>query len=127
MAKNKGGRPLIITESVLQKLEEAFEWGCTDLEACGHADISKGTLYNYQEANPKFLNRKEMLKENPIRLARQSVIKGLKEDHAHALKFLERKRSKEFGTHSTVDSNVMINPEAEAFYNKRANENSKDS
>ena len=120
--KNKGGRKTVITESVILKLESAFALGCSDLEACLMANIGKSTLYKYQDEHPEFSERKAELKETTILEARESVRRGIKEDPVLALKYLERKRSKEFGTHSTVDSNVMINPEAEAFYNKRANE-----
>jgi hypothetical protein len=69
------GRPTIMTPETLQKLEDAFALGCTDLEACVYADISKSTLYNYQEQHPEFVERKEELKEHPVLLARQTVIK----------------------------------------------------
>ena len=80
MRKNKGGRPTKMTESTVKKLEEAFLMGCTDLEACCYADISKVTLYKYQDDNPEFANRKEVLKKNPFMIARQSVLKGAKKD-----------------------------------------------
>ena len=92
------GRPTIVDEAVLHKLEEAFSLGCTDLEACFYANISKSTLYNYQNANPEFVERKEELKENPILLARTSVVKGLQDNPELALKFLERKKKDEFST-----------------------------
>jgi len=53
------GRPPVVDDIALQKLEEAFAMGCTDLEACLYADISSSTLYNYQKAHPDFLERKE--------------------------------------------------------------------
>lgn len=86
-----GGRPTIITEAVLQKLEEAFSLGCTDKEACVLADIAPSTLYNYQEANPEFLERKEQLKEKPILKARKTVVDSLEGDVNSAWKYLERK------------------------------------
>ena len=90
-----GGRPTSVTPEVLRKLEEAFALGCTDLEACVFADISKSTLYDYQLANPEFTNRKEELKEKPVLKARKAVIKVL-DDPEHAKWFLERKLKKEF-------------------------------
>ena len=70
MAKSNAGRPIIMTDDVIQKLEMAFIAGCTDLEACCYADISKSTLYNYCDANPKFMERKETLKNKPLMQAR---------------------------------------------------------
>ena len=98
MKKNKGWRNPIVTPEAIQKLEEAFSWWCSDLEACLHANIWKSTLYNYQNDNPEFLERKEILKEKTIILARQTVVKSLKDSPDMALKYLERKRKAEFST-----------------------------
>lgn len=94
--KHPGGRPTIMTEDVVRKLEEAFLLGCSDAEACLVADISETALYEYQKANPKFTERKRLLKENPVYLARKSVISSMGNDGDLALKFLERKRKDEF-------------------------------
>ena len=97
------GRDTVMTPEIISKLEQAFLLGCSDLEACFFADIGKTTLYNYQKANPDFAERKEKLKQSPILAARQSVVDGFKEDAHLALKYLERKRKKEFGLRSSVD------------------------
>ena len=94
--KNKGGRPTKMTPETIRKLEQAFSLGCTDLEACLFADIGKSTLYDYQEENPEFAERKARLKENPVLLARKSVVEALEGDPDLALKFLERKKKDEF-------------------------------
>tara|TARA_R110000737_G_scaffold60903_1_gene87836 strand:+ start:539 stop:913 length:375 start_codon:yes stop_codon:yes gene_type:complete len=89
---NAVGRPLIMTPEVIQKLEDAFSWGCTDLEACCNANISKSTLYNYCDANPKFMERKEILKNQPVMKARRVVIAALDEDDINtAHKVIDRK------------------------------------
>ena len=98
MVKRVVGRPTIMTENIVNKLEEAFLLGCTDLEACLFADISKQTLYNYQDKNPEFVDRKEMLKENPVFLARKSVIGSFEEDGKLAMDYLKNKKSDEFST-----------------------------
>lgn len=79
MAKNKGGRPTKMTEATLSKLESAFIYGCTDVEACFVADISHQTLYTYQEKHPEFLERKRRLKTSPAVSARR-VVKQAIED-----------------------------------------------
>ncbi len=91
-----GGRPTKMTEMTVKKLEEAFAIGASDGEACFYAGISKETLYTYQDKTPGFLDRKNSLKERPVLLARQSVIKGLQEDSQLALKYLERRKPSEF-------------------------------
>ena len=103
------GRPTIMTPDIIAKLEEAFEWGCSDLEACGHANIGKSTLYNYQEAHPEFVERKEMLKENPIRKARLSVVSSFESDPKLAMDYLKHKRNKEFSTKQEIDQKTEVN------------------
>lgn len=104
-----GGRPTKMTPETVKKLEEAFLMGCSDLEACLFAAISKQTLYTYQDKNPSFIDRKKILKENPVMIARQSVIRDMKEDGNLALKYLERKKKNEF----SVKSEMALSPGAD--------------
>ena len=100
----KLGRPTAMTEAVLNKLESAFMLGCTDNEACLYANISAGTLYKYQVDNPEYNERKAVLKDTPLLLARQSVINGLSKDPAHSLKVMER-LSKDYKQKQEVELN----------------------
>jgi hypothetical protein len=103
--KSNGGRPTVFTQEVLQKLEYAFSLGCTDLEACFYADISKSSLYNYQNENPEFLERKESLKERPVLLAREQVVNAIiGGDVASAHKVLDRKE----GSKVSIDANLTV-------------------
>jgi hypothetical protein len=106
--KSNAGRPTVMTKEVLAKLEHAFALGCSDGEACFYADISKQSLYDYQNKYPEFTDRKEALKEKPILIARQTVVKNVATDPDLALKFLERKRKKEFSTRTEQDHNHKI-------------------
>ena len=89
------GRPTVMTQDTLNKLEEVWAIGGTDLEAIFYADISHQTLYDYQEKHPEFIERKEKLKERPILKARQTIVKSLDEPE-HAKWYLERKAKREF-------------------------------
>ena len=100
MAKCKGGRPTVMTPEVLSKLDHAFSMGCTDEEACCYAKISIAPFYVYQDKTEGFKERKDQLKQNPVMLARMTVVEGLEEDPDLAMKFLERKCKKEFSTRS---------------------------
>jgi hypothetical protein len=92
MKKNKGGRPSVMTDEVIRKLEEAFLFGCSDLEACCFADISKSSLYDYCVANPEFSERKETLKNKPTMKAKRIIDKALDDsDLATAHKVIDRK------------------------------------
>lgn len=102
------GRPRIIDDIVLKKLEEAFALGCTDEEASFYADISPRTLYNYQTENPEFLQRKDQLKQNPILKARQTLVNNL-DKAENARWFLERKKKEEFGSHQEVEHTGEFN------------------
>lgn len=97
--KEKVGRPTILTPEIIAKLEQAFSMGCSDLEACFYADIGKTTLYNYQNAHPEFVERKERLKERMIFKARTVIADALNnKDENTARWYLERKKKDEFST-----------------------------
>lgn len=103
MKESNAGRPTIMTEDTVNKLEQAFSMGCSDLEACLFADISKQTLYDYQKKNPEFADRKAMLKEKMIFKARSVIADALnKKDENTAKWYLERKAKNEFGTRTEI-------------------------
>lgn len=109
--KKLNGRPTKMTNLLVKKLEEAFSLGASDAEACFYAGISKQTLYDFEKKNPKFSDRKTQLKERPILLARQTVIKGIQKDPDLALKFLERRKKEEFSLRQEVEhSSPNISP-----------------
>ncbi len=96
-------RPTVMTPEVIAKLEEAFAWGCTDVEACLWAGIAEPTLYLYQDKNPKFIERKKALKETPVLLSRKAVVNAIKKgDRVTAMAYLDRKKKDEFSTRSEV-------------------------
>lgn len=103
------GRPTIMTPELVNKLEMAFSMGCTDLEACLFANISKQTLYNYQEKHPGFVDRKEMLKQKLVLKARTVIAEALnKKDENTAKWYLERKRKDEFSPKADTEINLNI-------------------
>ena len=105
MAKRKGpGRPTVMTSEVLQKLEHGFSCGLTDKEACCYAGICEATLYNYCSSNPEFLERKELLKEQPKIKAKLVIYDALKEGSVKVAQwYLERKAKDEFSTKLETD------------------------
>lgn len=100
--KHAVGRPTVFTRSCLDKLEKAFSLGSTDKEACLYAGISPDALYDYQAKNPAFIQRKDLLKQNPILKARTTIVDALKKDVNTARWFLER-RDSDFNAKSSVD------------------------
>ena len=112
----KVGRPTVMTEETIQKLEYAFFRGLTDLEACLYAGFGKSTLYNYCEENPDFMDRKEELKKNPTAKAKLNVYEALENKDVDVSKwYLERRAKEEFSTKQEiapdVNSDVTINIE----------------
>lgn len=113
MAENLGGRPTVMTDDVLKKLKSAFDYGCTDEEACIHADISTQTLYNYQNAHPEFLEEKEMRKKKPVLKARSNVVLKIDSGDLDTSKwYLERKEKKEFGNKMEFGFDDAIKPKS---------------
>ena len=105
---NKGGRPTVITPEAIRQLESAFLIGCTDLEACLVADISKTAFYAYQAENPEFADRKEVLKSNTVMLARGVILDALqKKDLATAHKVLDRKEGSKVALDLTLTKPIV--------------------
>ena len=93
------GRPTKITPETIDKLRTAFLMGCSDVEACLYADISKTALYNYQQKNPEFVDQKEQWKEQLTLKARTVIANSLNNKDENTAKwYLERKKKDEFST-----------------------------
>lgn len=110
------GRPTVMTEDVLLKLEYAFMRGLSDVEACLFADIGTTTLYEYCNKNPEFAERKEELKKHPTAKAKLNVAEAIENQDVDISKwYLERKAKDEFSTKqeikADVDADVTINIE----------------
>ena len=101
---------------VLSKLEQAFLFGASDPEACLYADISVAALHRYMETHEEFRERKKLLKQQPVLMARQAVVNGLKGDKEFSFRYLARKRPGEFGSKKFVrnlNTDVPLSEEAE--------------
>lgn len=108
----KVGRPAKVNDSVVAKLETAFAMGCTDVEACLFAGISKDALYNYIKRNPPFADRKEALKRNPIMTAKGNVVNALNDNDIETSKwYLERRCKEEFSKTENISVAVSENIE----------------
>lgn len=106
MQKRKAWRPSEMTEEKINKLEYVFALDWTVKEACFYAGISHETYYNWLEKTPWLVERFEALREKPVLLARESVIKHFTKNPEIALKYLERKKKTEFSTRQEIDQNL---------------------
>lgn len=79
-----------LSEDCLRRLEDAFSLGCSDAEACCFAGVTLQVFQEHLKADPVFKDRREILKQRPQLLARQTVFKALKEDPQIALEYLDR-------------------------------------
>ncbi len=96
MAEGQGPQePWKLTPEVVTKLETAFSYDATVLEACYFADISRETFYRWCKDNPELYDRFERLRNKPILRARKAVVESL-DDPIHAEWYLSRKMKKEF-------------------------------
>ncbi len=94
--KNRGGRPSVITPSVVAKLTEAFKLDVTVDEACTYAKISRDTYYRRVKDDEGFSDEMERARMYATMVARQTVLREIEKDGGLALKYLERKRKEEF-------------------------------
>jgi len=105
------GRPTIMTEEKVKEIESYFANGATDLEACFLANISKQTLYNYQDKNPEFVDRKEALKNMPKYKAKVNVVKEIDKGDKDTSKWYLERKDKEFKNRTDITTDdESINP-----------------
>lgn len=103
----KVGRPTVMTEETLHKLEYAFISGLSDREACLYANIGTTTLYDYCNDNPDFAERKEMLKEQVKMRAKLNISEAIENKDTGISKwYLERKAKDEFSTKQEIQADV---------------------
>ncbi len=89
------GRPTVMTDVVIGKLEEIFALDGTVKEACFYAGINPDTYYTFVKDNPKYSDRFNALRETPFLAARRTIVNSLKNPD-NAFKYMERKKKDEF-------------------------------
>ena len=99
---SKTGRPTVMTQAVVTKLEYAFVYDSSVEEACLYAGISRNTYYEFLKQYPDFQDRIETLRNAPYLVARKTIITAAEHDADLALKILERKRPLEFSTRTQM-------------------------
>lgn len=92
----KGGRPSIITEDVLRKLEYAFALDCTIEEACLMAGIYPTAYYTFLKKEKGFAKTVLLLRNIPVLIARKTVVEGLEGRREEAMSYLRVKKNREF-------------------------------
>lgn len=99
---------------VTAKLEEAAAFDASIEECCFYADISRDSYDRYLHVHPEIRARLAALREKPVLLARQTVVKKLPESYGNAMDYLSRKRKSEFSQRTedlSVNISMSISPE----------------
>lgn len=105
--RNKAGRPPVITDAVVGKLELGFSKGLNKTECCRFAGISRDSLYEYLKKNPKFSDRIEELQSQPSMKAKINIADRIeKGDIDLSQWYLERKCRDEFSLKQEVAAEV---------------------
>lgn len=95
---NIGGRPKVISEATVRKLEQAFKDGLSVSEACFVSGIGRRTFYDHKASNADFARKMELAKAYVTLRAKKVVVQSINEGNLTAAKwYLERKARNEFG------------------------------
>lgn len=100
------GRPTVMTPQTIEKLEEGFTYGFTDVEACLFAGISKTALYEYCKDHPEFAERKEELKNHPTMLAKRNVHDALVDKDQQTSKWYLERKAPDYKTKQEVSADI---------------------
>jgi hypothetical protein len=101
MNSKKSGRPTVITQSTVQKLEQALKDGISIDMACCVSGISRSTYYNHLDADNEFMDKMTLAQAHATERAKQVVIQAIDKGNVKVAQWwLERKLRTEFSTNS---------------------------
>ena len=96
--RNRGGRPSVFTEDVLQKLEAAFRVGSSVESACIYAEISERAFYYKLDKDEGFLQRIRRAQNFAIMMLHKTIYRAINDGDAWlAWKVLQAKRPDKYG------------------------------
>lgn len=101
--RKKAGRPTVMTEEVIGKIEQVAALDGSVQEMALYAGVDYTTVYDYLNKNEAFAKKIALLRETPVLKARQTIVRAL-QDPAYAFKYVEKKRRKEFGNALDITS-----------------------
>ena len=95
--KKKTGRPTVMNDRVLEKLESALCAGYSVTSACYFAGVSTSTFYEYKALDKEFSDKMNRAGEWATFRARQVVLQEIEKGNLKAAMYwLERKSRLEF-------------------------------
>ena len=105
----RSGRPTVMTDKVVGKLELGAMAGLNKTEMCEYAGISRDALYEYLKRNPDFADRIEVLKSHPSVRAKINVSDRIEKGDVELSKwYLERKNRDEFSVKQQSEVSVSV-------------------
>jgi len=92
-----------LNELVLAKLEDAFRFGATKIEACLWAGIDASTLWRHEEKDPDFAMKIEAWQNELVSIARANIAKSIRDGSVNdSWTFLKAKRKEEFAEQKNI-------------------------
>jgi hypothetical protein len=85
-----------LTIEVCQKMEEAAMLDCDVSELCLLAGISRDTYYRWMKEVPALSDRLDDLRQSPFLAARRRLVSDAEKTFDNAMRYMERKKPKEF-------------------------------
>lgn len=96
------GRPTVMTDEVIRKIEEVAALDGSVEEMAYYAGIHRDTIYLHLKTDPEFSDRINALRERPVLKARQTAIAKMNESYSNAMDYLSRKKKLEFSTRQEI-------------------------
>ena len=119
--KAQTGRPTVMTQDTVQKLEEALKDGFSVDMACHVSGISRSTYYDHFNNDVAFSYKMELAQDWVTQRAKQVVAKAIDTGDLKAAQWwLERRSRAEFATnppeHSKPEEDLFRKWEPDEFY-----------
>jgi hypothetical protein len=116
---NQTGRPTVMTDETVQKLEQALQDGFSVERACYLSGVGRSTFYDHSNGNPDFADKMYLAQEWATERAKQVTIQAIDGGNVKAAQWwLERKAHQEFGAKLAVQPQ----PESDIFTKRTPDE-----
>lgn len=97
------GRPSVVTDTCVRKLEEAFRSGLDVSSACDQAGISRTTYYDHLNTHSVFSDRMSRAQQWLVARAKGVIAKEIESGNVSVARwYLERKAPEEFGVRPAI-------------------------
>jgi len=114
------GRPTVITDEVVVKLEEMFRIDATCGEACTHAGISYDAYNERMNKDPIFRQRMESAQAFPFLVAKKTIIKAINEGNGElALKVLKSRQREIYYEKNKMEGTLNVSQLTDAELDRR--------